>query len=264
MRKHYRAIILVFACETHPLYQYFKRCWLAFHDSHPDVKVFFVYGKGSGLITNSHDLCYESVEESALCIEKVLYAFEHIDKNFTCDHFIRTNLSTFWRFDKLLERLNTLPKSPFATGALCVNVNKLFRRTSYLYGWCIIFDGSTLTRIAQDTELILSFKNNTLIQAISEGYIADDLLLTLYLIDYAKVPFIGSCTYKTEHFFDADYKRKPWDEIEKIIDYSPLDSFRVKSEKTIELRMGYDDRIFGMLTKKYYGIDVPYQRSALS
>lgn len=117
----YRAIILVLASSNDVLYDYFKKVYLAYKDCNPYIKVFFVYGSGTTFERQEHDLVYDWVKESVTPpypSTKVINALEYIDNNYNYDYLIRTNLSTFWDFNSLLTRLDTLPSKRCLSGRI--------------------------------------------------------------------------------------------------------------------------------------------------
>ena len=120
IKKHYRAIILILASNIHIVDKNCRDTWKKYMNIDPTIKVFFVYGKLHNELTDydpTCDLIYNDVNESCpTFIHKTIKAFETLDSLFTYDFFIRTNLSTFWDFNKLHLHLNELPKSNCYSG----------------------------------------------------------------------------------------------------------------------------------------------------
>ena len=124
--KKYKAIILVLASEDNervpeslrPFYPYLKKAYESYMFEHPDIKVLFVYGGGTTFERKEHDLVYDHVPETYHpgMLTKTLYAIEYIHNNFEYDYIIRTNLSQFWIFHRLVNRLDKLPKEKCVTG----------------------------------------------------------------------------------------------------------------------------------------------------
>lgn len=110
---HYRAVLLVLASDNHPIFKNARKIWKKYMHLDPTLKVYFVYGQLQGTLEDfdaTSDLVYPDIAESyPVLIEKTVRAMEHIDKQVTYDYFIRTNLSTFWDFQKLHMHLNELP-----------------------------------------------------------------------------------------------------------------------------------------------------------
>jgi len=113
-----RAVILVLASATNSLDRFHKRVWEAYMNkmNTNDQQIFavhFVYGGGSGMTDackKDYDLWYPSVPDSyPVRFQKVKNALVDIDGMYIYDFLVRTNLSTFWILQKLLEHLNELP-----------------------------------------------------------------------------------------------------------------------------------------------------------
>lgn len=266
MKKHYHAIMLVFASENHGLYKFMKRAWLTYHDSHPDIKVFFVYGAGSGLGSDPWDLCYEDLPETHEGgVRKVLRAMKHIYENYTCDFFIRTNLSTFWHFDTLIERLKLLPR----TGCLSATKSNLPKINGgyFVVGFDMIFNYDTLEKFVEKKEEIDKLAEHPFSLSCAE-----DRMLSVYLTDIFKLPIIPSSKWAA-YFEGADgcvdekTGKLKVDRVQEIIDDAKRnnkDHFRIKTHphyyrNTLHHRVGIDDEILRILCRTYYGKEIPYK-----
>lgn len=119
-KPHYRAVMLVLASDDAPIYKDLKRVFEQYIDKNPNIKVLFVYGSGVTFTPKDYDIVYPNVEETPIpgAIVKTIQAMQFIQDSYCYDFLIRTNLSTFWDFDLLLERLNTLPPDRCHTGTL--------------------------------------------------------------------------------------------------------------------------------------------------
>jgi len=116
IKPHYRAIILIFASNNNNIYINCRKIWKTYMNLDPTIKVYFVYGQ-----LQVNDILYDFDEKSdfifsdineqdfPFVIEKTIKAMQLIHENVSYDYFIRTNLSTFWDFNKLHLQLNELP-----------------------------------------------------------------------------------------------------------------------------------------------------------
>lgn len=156
----YTAILLVIASDDisridekdKPHFPILKKAWESYIHTNPNVKTFFVYGAGTNFEPKEHDLIYNHIIDShgLGMLAKTLEAIDYINKNYNYDFLIRTNLSQFWIFDNLIERLNKLPKTRCLTGTL---VKKL--PYPYIAGWDI--------HMSRDlTEILLTHKDEIL------------------------------------------------------------------------------------------------------
>lgn len=110
-RPHFRVIVLVLSSHLGPLVQNCRKVWHQYMHLHPDVKVFLVYGDSFHDIPVEGDLVYEDIEEvyNPGMLQKTVRAMEHIEKHYSYDFFLRTNIGTFWDFPTLMKHLDTLP-----------------------------------------------------------------------------------------------------------------------------------------------------------
>ena len=110
---HYRAIILILASNESHITKSARKVWKKYMNLEPSFKVFFVYGKLDNELedTNSNDLICNDVLESLFpaIFKKTFLAMKYINKNFSFDYLVRTNISTFWDFTKLKKHLDELP-----------------------------------------------------------------------------------------------------------------------------------------------------------
>jgi hypothetical protein len=136
---HYRAIILVLASEdiletNHrlsptdlPVYPFFKKVCEQYMFYANDIKFLFVYGSRTKFEPKEYDIIYDDIEETLAhpcMLKKTLRAYEYIDKNFSYDFLIRTNLNTVWDLEKLKIRLSVLPTTKCLTGTSCRHMIK--------------------------------------------------------------------------------------------------------------------------------------------
>lgn len=79
----------------------------------PSIKIFFIYGKNAipKEELTEYDLQYDDIEENYNpgMILKTKRGMEEMQRRYTFDFFIRTNISTLWDLKKLLENLKMLP-----------------------------------------------------------------------------------------------------------------------------------------------------------
>lgn len=244
-KSHSKVIVLVFANEDNCLFSFLKKCWLTFCHKHPDFKVFFVYGKGSGLGNEPWDLCYEHLPENhRQGILKVLHGMEYIDQNYTCDYFVHTNLSTFWDFDQLLKRLEGLGK-PFVTGVPAVTPK--VHGGVYLMGYNLIMDGETFSRLTSYKDDMIKIKDHPIVKALTE-----DKMLSVYLTDVFEMKYIDcSRNHRGNKFITMNLNHPRF--VEKCRERG-IDHFRVKHSYTHNERLGIDDVLFKTLCEKYYGV----------
>jgi hypothetical protein len=119
-KTYYKAVLLVLASES-SLYNELKNLYVKYIQSNPSIKVYFVYAGKVSFVPQQYDLVYEDLTESVIQphpAKKVVKALQYINNTHDYDYLVRTNISTFWVFDKLINRLNTLPKINTITGRI--------------------------------------------------------------------------------------------------------------------------------------------------
>ena len=117
IKPHFRAIILVLA-SNFPHNKIYRDIWKQYMFKDNNFKVIYIYGKSDNVLSDyneDYDIISENINEG-LGISKVLEAFKIIEVRFTYDYLVRTNLSTFWDFDKLHKHLNILPSQNCYSG----------------------------------------------------------------------------------------------------------------------------------------------------
>ena len=100
-------VILVIASRT-KLYDSFKNLWAQYAKSTLRIRVYFIY---SGDHPHTDTELYFPGKES-LCpgiLNKTLQAFEYVNQHHTYTHLLRTNLSSFYHFPRLLSFQTSLP-----------------------------------------------------------------------------------------------------------------------------------------------------------
>lgn len=125
----YDLIILVIASHN-SLYDYFRAIWNKYDKSCPTIKVFYVYGSSSNSLKkditdikentkipeNSKDLSKEEdiFSDTPECLKpgvliKTLDALAYIDEHYDYKLLLRTNLSSFFIFERLSSYIKGLP-----------------------------------------------------------------------------------------------------------------------------------------------------------
>jgi len=146
--KKYKAIILVIASPS-GYYNKNKQVMKKFMNSNPDILTLFIYGiVNKKFVTPSkYDLffnCPESIRPGILM--KSMMAFGHILERYDFDYVVRTNISTFWHFNNLLNVLDKLPNKNCIAG----KINK----KNFISGTSIILSKDLIEYIVKNTNKI--------------------------------------------------------------------------------------------------------------
>ncbi len=116
--------VLIICSDNESIYKYLQESWKKFMHSDPEhIDAYFLRGDPSihNICEMHDDTIYAQTEESINpgLQNKTILALEHIlsqEKKY--DYIIRTNLSTFYVFPRLLEFLKNCPKTRYYAGPL--------------------------------------------------------------------------------------------------------------------------------------------------
>ena len=119
MKKNIFGIFLVIASPGEA-YNRLKKTLLYFMNSNKNFITFFIYGNinKDKIYKSEYDLYFPKIKENFVpgITLKTIEAIKFINKNYDYKFVIRTNLSTFWRLDKLYKLLKKLEKNKYLAG----------------------------------------------------------------------------------------------------------------------------------------------------
>lgn len=202
-KKFYKIIFIVIASDT-DYYNKNKKILNKFMNSNKDVKTFYIYCNKKKL-NNDENLyfnCNESLRPGIL--QKTIQAFQYINKHYNYDYIVRTNLSTFWNINHLLQQIKKLPKEKCLAGQKC---------RSFISGTGIILSHDLVNILINDKNK-LNYNN------------ADDVEISHYLHNNYNIKYIN------EPRFDEYKKSVPKNKKSVPKDFT---SFRVKTKKNRNL-----------------------------
>lgn len=239
---HYRAVILVLASNNNKIFNNCREVWKKYMNIDPTIKVYFVYGKLTEPLDEydpDSDIIFNDLKESyPVLIEKTIRAMAFIDSQVTYDFFIRTNLSTFWDFNKLHLHLNELPTQNCYSGdGPLPNYNS---NGYYLSG----------TDTIVTPEMIKSIIHN---QHLVEFSIVEDAAMGKYFHGILKAPMLPNriCFFEDITSIHEDGKIK--DRIHDAIQNNK-DHYRVKT--LYAYREVIDIHIYQILLQLIYNIQL--------
>jgi hypothetical protein len=249
-KPHFRAIFIVIATNNN---EYFKKCrrvWKSYSRLCDAYKVFFVYGHLDEPLENrdEYDLIFDSIEENyeITMIEKNILALEAIQKIFSYDYLIRTNLSTFWNLFEVENVLAECPREMCYAGThdlspfyIPINEESYVVLDKTLYsGVCMIFTPDLV-------DALLENKHNL------DTSIADDLSVG------ALMQFIPCNTFTTmKKEYMEIYSIHDSDTIVKTLEKAIEKKCAIYRVKNTEDREQTDGFIFQYLLKQIYKIDL--------
>ena len=155
---HYRAVILVLASNSE-VYNNCRKVWKQHMNIDPLIKVFFVYGRLSTQLYDydeTSDIILSDIPDNGfpVLIGKTICAMKQIHEKLSYDFFIRTNLSTFWDFEKLHLHLNDLPTSNCYSGDGPLGNGGYLSTGYYLSGTDTIVTPEMIDSITKNTHLV--------------------------------------------------------------------------------------------------------------
>jgi len=184
MKEIYGIFLVIASPGRH--YNMLKLILMKFMNSNPNFRTYFIYGKVNrkSIIKSKYDLYFNNIQENFIpgIFKKSIAAIKYINLRYNYKYIIRTNLSTFWRIDKLHSLLKTLPKTKFSGGYLYVSNNDGLHIT----GTGII--------ISKDICLLLSYFLKKNIVNINKP---DDVLFTKIL---NKITKVKNCLKRNQDF----------------------------------------------------------------
>lgn len=238
-RNKCRVVVLVLASDNRDIYLKFREVWYSYLNLFPQIKVYLVYGKTSKITPRSNDLIYEHIPESYYpgMITKTLNSIEYIHNTYSYDFLLRTNLSTFWDFERLLLRLNNL-STDCITGTIRHCKYKAQQSPAYVSGVNLIIPNNLVEVLITNREKIISWDLPE-DWSLSKAYIDKGIPLK---------PSIPGCIHFMEKFKEPD-KLAVLKQI-KLAKEMNHDHFRIKNMYNRTL---IDPHVANILLTEYYG-----------
>jgi hypothetical protein len=238
-KPYHKIVMLVLSSHNAEVYRRFRKVYQEYYDSNPNVKLFMVYGRSEDLVKREHDLVYQDIEENYYpgMIKKTLRAMDHIDKNFEYDFMIRTNISTFWDFDRFVKRIDRMPKKNCFTGTLrnCFFEGK--KTHEFISGVNLIMSRDIVKHLVRHAQEVINID------------LPEDIALSKYFVDKGMV--LKPTVPGPIHFMD---KFSDFDEGEVLREIALArkmnhDHFRIKNKN----REDVDIAVANTLLREYYG-----------
>jgi hypothetical protein len=236
----YRAVILILASNDTSHYKKCRTIWKKYMKNDSNIKIYFVYGKLNESLDDydsDSDIIFQNIEEGyPISIKKTIEAMKIIQNKIKYDFFIRTNLSTFWDFNKLHLHLNELPsKNCYCGDGPLPNYSNGY----YLSGSDTIVTPEMIDSIIKNEHLV-------------DFALIEDAAMGKYFNGILKAPFLT-----TRICFFEDIKLNEYDRIKNRIIYAKknnVDHYRVKTLNGNREIIDYS--IYKILLKYIYNIDI--------
>lgn len=182
LKKYYQVILVVITNDTNDYYcEMMKNFWIPFINyikKHKlSIKVFLLFGqKLKNIQINSDDIIIANTGEGYVpqILKKTIFALEYIYKNYNFKHLIRTNLSSFFISNKLLELSNG-----FSDNKVYVGASGYPNKNLFVTGSCIW--------LSKDTVLYLINNKNKLQYSIPDDVAIGKILTNIFFKPLIKI-----------------------------------------------------------------------------
>lgn len=129
-----KILMLVIACETHPLFKQLKVEWRK--NTHPSVKTIFIQyslNVNETILVDDDTLFLPGTESFEGITHKTVESLEYFLNYTNFTHVIRTNLSSVWHYPRLISYLNTRETTGLFTGIMGMDNSRYFVSGAGMY-----------------------------------------------------------------------------------------------------------------------------------
>lgn len=230
-----KILILIIASNNFPVYEKLQEQWRSYMDSDPEhIKVYFL--KGDPDLATPHRFEQDTiwirttegyVPQSAGIINKTILALEALSPRLSeFQYVLRTNLSSFYVFPRLLKYVHKLPKTR------CYSASPLYPGSEIGSGCGFL--------ISSDVARLLAKNKNKFLGRVD---LEDDQLIGRFL-KRRKIPLLP-------------HARCDFSDLESFLnqrDHIPQDVFHFRVKTVFENRLVHDIFIHSELLKMFYGV----------
>lgn len=160
----YKLIILVIANRGEVYDKFVNIYWkkfIEYSNKLGQIKIFLLYGNENiECFSDINDNIIKFSEKDSLIpgiLNKTLYSFEYLNNNYEFNYILRTNLSSFFIYDKLIKLIDTFNKTNFLSGPLGPTFIKLNSQDEYDKKLDYFVSG---TAIIMSKDIIINVLNN--------------------------------------------------------------------------------------------------------
>ena len=196
-RPHYKIIILIIASHTGEHYDVFTEIWSKYMNSNKYIKSFFVYSNPDqieNVIVTENTITHRSKEwyEPGI-LYKTIAAMDYCVSHYSFDYLLRTNLSSFYCFPRLLDYIEIQPRVNYAAAK-----QNIFREgVGFLSGAGFILSKDIVTRFLNEV-----FYKDALTE--ENIYFPDDVTISMIVTCVVSVGFHDLPRYDCEDSINLD------------------------------------------------------------
>ena len=112
-----KVLMLIISSDTDPVYAEHRKVWSSYMNSNSQIECYFIQYRDGVQAIEGNTFWLNGVESFPAILTKTLDSIEYFLKN-DYDFIVRTNMSSLWNFNVLLNYLETLPKEGVYNGAI--------------------------------------------------------------------------------------------------------------------------------------------------
>lgn len=242
-----RIALVVLSVNSGDLYPRFKKLWKLYDKIHPNIDVFYSYGRVENpMMKDSHDFIYDDIAEQTSIhegsvvfqnmLQKTLRTYRWIVDQGIYDYVIRTNLSTFWNLEKCYQRVSLLPRERVFRGSFRT-FHKLPREGGYITGTYV--SGTDQVISIDLVKGLVDNSGDVLKMGLTEDWSVSEYVRTVLGVK----PVYDQSQFRIEHLKTAFelYKYKPKIPIEGY------DHYRIKNVHNRELDIELAKHLYSLI-----------------
>lgn len=146
-----KILMLIISSDTDPVYEDHRKLWRSYMKSSPYIDAYFIQYRDGELEKNEDTLWLPGKESFEGIIYKTIDSLEYFLNKDKYDFIIRTNLSSVWNFNAVLDYLSTLPSEKVYSGII-----GNYKGISYVSGSGIIMTSDTCRILIENKNLAYS------------------------------------------------------------------------------------------------------------
>lgn len=109
-----KVLMLIISSDSDPVYVEHRKVWSTYMNSNSQIECYFIQYRDGPQEIEGNTFWLNGVETFPAILTKTLDSIEYFSKNY--DFIVRTNMSSLWNFNVLIDHLETLPKEGVYNG----------------------------------------------------------------------------------------------------------------------------------------------------